>query len=421
LIVGTADDTVDRLAVGNNDETLTADSSTPTGLKWVAVVFKSLFTTKGDIAVATAASTPVRKGVGADGYRLVPTSGATDGLAWAPVGLGFTLDGGYIEWSTSGNVLTAAIKTWAGADPSDASPVFIALRSATAGTGLPVYRKITAATSISINNTALLGTTNSVAFRLWCVAFDDAGTIRLGVINCLNNSSTVKSVYGLSAWGIASSTQEGDGADSAHVFYTDGAAVSGKAYVTLGYATWESGLAAAGVWSADPTREELFNMQTPLPGREIGSSYVQLAGTSTGTPASGVPADDTIPQISEGLAVTSTTHERSSAANLLDLEAVVTITEETNAGDFPAVSIFQDSDVNALVTGTFIAGNHTGGLNGGTCRAFKRILAGASGSVTFSVRAGLEAAALLRLNGYNGAGKYSTAHISFVCVREIMA
>lgn len=36
LIVGTAADTVSRLAVGTNDHVLTADSSTATGLKWAA-------------------------------------------------------------------------------------------------------------------------------------------------------------------------------------------------------------------------------------------------------------------------------------------------------------------------------------------------------------------------------------------------
>jgi hypothetical protein len=36
LIAGTADNTVDRLAVGANDTVLTADSSTATGLKWAA-------------------------------------------------------------------------------------------------------------------------------------------------------------------------------------------------------------------------------------------------------------------------------------------------------------------------------------------------------------------------------------------------
>jgi hypothetical protein len=37
LIVGLADNTVGRLAVGSNNSVLTADSSTSEGVKWVAV------------------------------------------------------------------------------------------------------------------------------------------------------------------------------------------------------------------------------------------------------------------------------------------------------------------------------------------------------------------------------------------------
>ena len=36
IIAATADNTVDRLAIGANDTVLTADSSTATGLKWAA-------------------------------------------------------------------------------------------------------------------------------------------------------------------------------------------------------------------------------------------------------------------------------------------------------------------------------------------------------------------------------------------------
>lgn len=45
-------------------------------------VVKSLFTTKGDLAVATAASTPARVGVGADGTTVKADSTQTPGLKW---------------------------------------------------------------------------------------------------------------------------------------------------------------------------------------------------------------------------------------------------------------------------------------------------------------------------------------------------
>ena len=43
----------------------------------------SLFTTKGDIVVATASATPARLGVGSDGQALKASSGETTGLIWA--------------------------------------------------------------------------------------------------------------------------------------------------------------------------------------------------------------------------------------------------------------------------------------------------------------------------------------------------
>lgn len=47
---------------------------------------KSTFTTKGDIVVATGASTPVRRGVGADNTYLQAASAQTDGVQWQTAG-----------------------------------------------------------------------------------------------------------------------------------------------------------------------------------------------------------------------------------------------------------------------------------------------------------------------------------------------
>jgi hypothetical protein len=87
--------------------------------------------------------------------------GSADGLSYLPTAP-FTLENGYLDWSAAGNVLTVAIKTWAGADPSAADPVYVVFRNATAATGSLVKRKVTAANSVSLNNTALIGTVNAV-------------------------------------------------------------------------------------------------------------------------------------------------------------------------------------------------------------------------------------------------------------------
>jgi len=56
--------------------------------KQADVVTKALFTTKGDLVVATGASTPVRLGVGDDTHVLTADSGVAAGVKWAAGGVG---------------------------------------------------------------------------------------------------------------------------------------------------------------------------------------------------------------------------------------------------------------------------------------------------------------------------------------------
>lgn len=117
LIVGTADNTVARLAVGTNGHTLVADSSvSPTGLKWAVDPVADVITTAGDLIYGTAADTVARLGIGTAGQVLKVNSGATapewgaaSAASYSGVSLGNTADqtisnttNTAITWSTEG-------------------------------------------------------------------------------------------------------------------------------------------------------------------------------------------------------------------------------------------------------------------------------------------------------------------------------
>jgi len=181
--------------------------------------------------------------------------------------------------SVATNILTVALTTASGSTPSASTPVSLSFRNVTAATGDMTTISVTAASTIAVPDTATLGTSNSVAFRAWIVAFNDAGTVRLGIINC----AAALSIYPLSGFGIASATNISTGSDSAQVFYT-GSTVTSKAYTVLGYVTYESGLATAGTYASAPTRVQVYTADVSLPCRPVqtvaATTTTQTASTS---------------------------------------------------------------------------------------------------------------------------------------------
>jgi hypothetical protein len=337
-----------------------------------------------------------------------------------PLGMPGKLQNLSLSLTVGSSALTIALKDRDGSDPSAASPVSAGMRNVTAATGDFAALNVSAASSLVVSSGSTLGTRSSVPFRLWIVLFNDGGTLRLGVINCVTSAagagagSDVSAIYPLAAWGIASSTAEGGAgaADSAQTFYT-GSAVSSKAFIVLGYATWESGLGTAGTWSAGPTRVQLFGPGVPLPGQLVQVQRNDTGGAATGTTQ--VPADDSIPQNTEGDQYMTQAVTPSSAANVLELEAVGQYAC-SSTGQF-VQAVFQDSTANALASTLFQINNTSSSYPLATR---KRILSGTTSATTFKARGGLGAAATTTFNGLSGSRLHGGVLNSWMEVREVM-
>jgi hypothetical protein len=326
--------------------------------------------------------------------------------------LGMNMINGTLVPTVGANALTMSIKTKEGTDPTATNPVLVIFRNATLATGDYTVLSITAALSFTISSGSTLGTTNNTAFKLWWVIFNDAGTARLGAIRYADPTN----LTGARTTQVISSTAEGGagGADSAFTFYT-GIAAASKAYTTVGFSIYETGLATAGTWSAIPTSTQLLNKDSYLPGQIIRQLF-----TSTGTVATGtttIPGDNTIPQITEGDQYLSRNIAPSSASSILEIEVYISMLASSVANGI-AVALFQDSTANALAAAhasTSVAGfaaNIT----------LKHImLAGTSASTTFSVRIGGNAAGTITFNGSAGAQFYGGVLASKIIVREIAA
>lgn len=110
LIVGSANDTAARLPVGSNGQMLEADSTQTLGVKWSTVagggILASILDAKGDLIVATANDTPDRLAVGTNGQVLVADSTVTKGIKWAApstIGAGSVVYLGRYDIAVSGS------------------------------------------------------------------------------------------------------------------------------------------------------------------------------------------------------------------------------------------------------------------------------------------------------------------------------
>jgi len=323
--------------------------------------------------------------------------------------------------SVAANALTIALKTKAGTDATATDKISIPFRSATAANGDFATVDVTSASSLVISNGSTLGSVADIANRSWIVGFNDAGTFRLGLVNCLTtvagagSGRDVTAIYPLRDDVLASSTAEGGAgaADSAQVIYT-GTAVSAKAMRVLGYLEYNVGLATAGVYATVPTKLQLFGQGISLPGQVVQTVSNDTGAVATGTTI--VPFDDTIPQSGEGDQYMSQTITPVAAPNALFI-TVISNAASSSASAVIGTALFKDAVANALAA--FTQAQAGAGAQGGVSFTH-RMLADGVAATTFKVRIGPHTASTVTFNGTGGVRLYGGVMSSSLNIEEIM-
>ena len=335
-----------------------------------------------------------------------PFSVSAQYLASSAVALGVTMLNGTIVPSNAANALTFTIQTLAGATPSAADPVYFVFRNASAGTGNYSVISVTAALSVTVPTSSTLGFSNNTPGRIWVVAINNSGTVELAVINCLTSTSTSKNIYPLSGWGIVNTTALGGPSNSTGVFYST-IARSAVPYGVLGYASYETGLATAGTWNANPTRMELYRPGVPLPGAVVQIVYSTTTSTTT------------ISTTSKTATSLTGTITPTSAANPVYVRALGTTTTNGTTSAHTAIwQIYRN-------TGTTAVGGATGTEPGGSGNTSSTVLTEAfdSPQTTSATQYGLYGLLTNTANSTNvwlGTGDSQPTMTGMMKIEEIM-
>lgn len=346
---------------------------------------------------------------GGPGYGAWYPSGSTSGVTCVALGmsgLAFGLANGKLVVTTASSAVTGAIKTSAGTDPSTSDPVYVAFRNAALATGNYIIRQINSAVSLTLPSGATAGFSASDPSSLWWSLFDVGdGTVKLAARNC----STTSAVYPITESGLASTVAADTASDNVAVFYA-ASALSSRPFRVVGFSDWSSGLGTPGTWSVDPDIVQQYGPAIRLPGQQVQFNPNNVSAMSTGTTL--VPADDTIPQNTEGDQYISTNFTPTRKVNLLDHSVFMFV---SHSASITIGALFQDSGANAIASGwapQIFSNNNL------IISHFQR--AATLSQITFAVRAGGGAAGTLTVNGYSGARYLGGTIRSYHKIAEIM-
>lgn len=212
------------------------------------------------------------------------------------------MSNGTLAASAASGALTVAVKTFAGADPSSADPVYFYFRDNTLTAGDFTRIAVTSALSVVLGSGATLGATSGNGTRVWIGAFNNAGAVQLAAMNC----STVTSVFCPQEHLKYTTAVPGN---SAQTWYSTSAIGTAAPWRLIGFCEWSS-LTTAGTWTS-PTIVQLFGPGVKKPG-DVVQIFPRTATTT------GASATNTTTKTASANTITVSP---SSAANLIALDA----------------------------------------------------------------------------------------------------
>ena len=265
------------------------------------------------------------------------------------------------------------------------------------------------ATTVTVSNGSIMGTTSTVAARLWIAAMKNSGTPELAIINTWDGSN----VYSIYPTDSISTTAEGGAgaADTAHVWYST-TARSSQPIQILGYIEVVN---TAGSWGS-PTLTVGYGPNVPLPGTVVQVRRKQDSAMASGTTTTF--NDNTIPQSGEVTMFMTQAITPRSALNLLRFNHLGNYSGASSTSQL-IVGLFQDSNADALAVTSDTSGPGGGGQY--NCQGLShQMVSGTTSSTTFKIGAGNVSGGQITFNGSGAAAKMNGTFASVLHIEEIM-